>query len=127
MKNKKRMKVIGGLFLCGTPSYILCTFAHTCMAGHLAHAPYPTWHWISEFLWLSCYTSSAVLSFRTKIKKRLWYLIGGAFLILSRIVLGSGGGGLLLVELPLVIYLIALSLRYVWENAEYIIKTEQII
>jgi len=77
----------------------------------LAHPPYPVWHWISEFLWLACYTSATVLSFKISKAGRRRYLFGLIFIIVSRIVLGSGGSFFIIIELPIVIYLIFFSFK----------------
>jgi hypothetical protein len=126
MNNIKRIKLIGLLFLLGTPSYFLCTGTHICMGGHLAHPIYPIWNWISEYFWLTSYTSVVVFSLRAKVKRKFWCIFGGLFILISRIVLGSGGGMLFFIELPIVIYLVFVSFKYIWKNHVYVtIKTEQ--
>lgn len=98
------------LFLVGCPGFVFCSLTHICMAGHMQHPPYPTWHLISDYIWLISYILAGVLAFRSNINFRKIFSILVLLLCLSRS-LGSGGGGLQIVELPILIFLIINSIR----------------
>ncbi len=107
------IRTVGILTLAGTPSYVLCFSWHTCMAGHMQHPPYPLYQWISDFWWIVCFTSVLVFSLRMNAKRRILLAAGSLLLIVSRIGLGSGGGGGMLFELPLLAAMDIYSVRYV--------------
>ena len=115
------MKVIGALMLLGTPSNLLCFIWHTCMAGHMRHGPYPVYHWANDFFWISCFSCVLVLSIYLKTKFQKWFFYGSAILLLSRIGLGSFGGGSILLEFPLLIVLDVFALKYIRSPTIYLI------
>jgi hypothetical protein len=110
---RDRIRVVGILTLAGTPSYVACFLWHICMDGHMQHGPYPLYHWISDFWWMACFASVFVFSLKMNAKRRVLSWAGSIFLILSRIGLGSGGGGNVLIELPLLVAMDIYAIKYV--------------
>jgi hypothetical protein len=106
------MRAVGILTLAGTPSFVLCFLWHICMAGHMQHRPYPLYQWISDVGWMACFTSVFVFSLRMNAKRQVLFWAGSIFLILSRIGLGSCGGGNIFIELPLLVALDIYAIQY---------------
>jgi hypothetical protein len=97
------------LILVGLPGYLVCSVGHVCMAGHWDHAPYPAFHYVTEPLWIVAFVAAAVFGFASATTSRLrphllWPLVG------SRLLLGSFGGALILLEGPLALALFVMAL-----------------
>lgn len=104
-------KLSAVLVLIGSPGFVFCFMAHICMAGHMHHPPYPPWHFYSDYIWQISYILAGVLAFRSNISFRHIFSILVLLLLLSRLVLGSGGGGLVIFEIPILTFLIINSIR----------------
>lgn len=76
------------------------------MAGHLQHPPYPVGSWVLETLWIAGMVGSGVFSLRSTLRFKGLLFAGMAFLLLSRLLLGSAGGFFVLFEAPLVLVLL---------------------
>jgi hypothetical protein len=107
-----RMRIVAIAFLLGAPSYLFCSVAHVCMAGHMQHPPYPLWQWISDGLWFCCFLLAVGLSIRLKARKQRWFFYGAILLVISRYI-GSMGGTAILLETPLLLYLSFLAVRFI--------------
>ena len=76
----------------------------------MQHPPYPLWHYVSDSMWIVSYAISGVLAVNSNISYKAMFVVMLAFLCLSRLS-GSGGGGLVIIELPILIFLIINSVR----------------
>jgi len=92
--------------LIGAPFYVVCGISHVCMDGHMAHPPYAALHYINDLIWIASYGSVAVLGLLKDLPRRGSLLGFSAFLLLSRLAMGSGGGMLFIFELPVLLLLI---------------------
>ena len=108
-------KEFAWLTLAGIPAFVFCGLAHICMDGHMEHLPYPWWHFALDLQWVVFFGAAAIRVRQSDISRaRLasWLLI---FCVVFRFLLGSLGGGLLvLYDLPVIIYLGVVALRSLW-------------
>lgn len=95
------------------------------MAGHMQHPPFPIYQWISDFWWMACLAAVCAFSFRLKAKRKRWFFYGGLLLIISRILLGSLGGGNIIFELPILITMDVFAIKYLLKPEKYIISGEK--
>jgi hypothetical membrane protein len=63
------------LVLVAMPSYFICSFAHFCMGGHMAHPPYPWYHFASDVFYLILLVTALVFSFRSNIRRKKTFII----------------------------------------------------
>lgn len=112
------MRWIAVLWLVGLPPFIVCTGVHVCMAGHMQHPPFPLWQWANDLLWVFCMASCFVLSWRTKAKRVAWIRYGSLACIILQIPLGDLGGNAFLIELPLCLWVAAISVQYLVRMAK---------
>jgi len=107
-----RTKEFAWLTLGGIPACVLCGVLHVCMAGHMQHSPYAWWQFALDLQWVVFFITAAVRVRHSEIRRpRLasWLLV---FIVVFRFFLGSLGGGLLIIyDLPVLIYLIFVSVR----------------
>ena len=122
---KMRLRTIAVLSLFGTPSYLLCYESHVCMAGHMHHGPYPLYEWVSDILWMVCFAAVLVFSLRLRARGRIYFLCGSIVLMLFRIPLGSLGGGSIIFELPVLILMDVLAIKYLMRLEKYVISGGQ--
>lgn len=54
----------------GVPAYWFCWWHHLCMGGHMAHPPYPMWHYVNDCTWLITLPIGAVFSVRSALPFR---------------------------------------------------------
>jgi len=120
MNNLKRGKYIVTIFLIGVPLFLFCTLTHLCMRGHMAHPPYPTWHFINDWAWISIFVLCVVGVFRLDMRRKRWFLYGVFLLIISRMILESLGGGGMIFEVPLLLYLTLVSISLLIKPERYI-------
>jgi len=99
------------LALIGSPGFIFCGLAHICMDGHMQHPPYSFWHYLSDALWFCCYLAAALIGWKSNLILRRFLCCLLPCLCVSRLVLGSLGGLLLLFELPLCLIATVVSFR----------------
>ena len=85
--------------LAAMPSYWWCGAKHVCMAGHMQHPPYSTWHVGNDVLWCSLLAIAALAGILSDFRGRLTLVGLGAALAFSRLGLGSGGGVLFPLEI----------------------------
>ena len=122
---KTRLRTIAILSLLGTPSYILCYFWHICMAGHMQHPPYSLYHWINDCWWAVCFIAVSVFSVRLQAKRKRIFFYGSILLVLSRIFMGSSGGGNIILELPLLITIDIFALLYIFKPEKFTISEKK--
>lgn len=110
IKDARRVLVATALLL-ASPLYVLCGTMHICMAGHMQHPPYPFWHYLIDGTWILGFVISSVFCWKAnfRLRKTLFWLV--TFLCLFRLVLGSGGGMLFIIELPVLLVVIVLAIR----------------
>lgn len=90
------------LLTAGIPPYVLCGVLHICMDGHMRHPPYAYWHRVIDVTWIAGIVVGVVLCCIHSDRSRKKVILGGAILFISRVLLASAGGGLFLLELPLI-------------------------
>lgn len=96
--------------LAGSPSFLVC-FGHVCMAGHMKHPPYPLWHFVSDWLWLTLFVSAGVVALASDFRHRYVFSLSCLLMPVLRLGLGSLGGGGLLIEFPAWITIATMSTR----------------
>ncbi len=111
MNNLNPKLVFSILVLAGIPAYIFCGIAHVCMFGHMQHPPYAAGHFAADLWWVIAFLGAAVFGWRAKVRRRRSLVGLLTFLVLSRLLLGSAGGGLFLFELPACIVLAVVAIR----------------
>jgi ankyrin repeat protein len=77
--------------LAAIPFYWWCGAEHICMAGHMQHPPYPTWHVANDVLWNSLLVVAAVAGMLSDFRGKLVLVGLAGALAFSRLGLGSGG------------------------------------
>jgi hypothetical protein len=98
------------LTLVGMAGDIWCANSHFCIDGHLYHGEKPGWWVYADLLWAGVFVAAAVLVLRSDVPTRLaafGLLVG---LCISRLALGSGGGGLFVFEVAAGIYVVILAM-----------------
>lgn len=95
--------------LAGTPAYISCGLNHVCMCGHVAHG-WSQAGTIADAFWLLCFSGACIMALRSDAPLRRSFAIILLVFPLSRINLGSRGGVLFLVEGPLLLITVLISL-----------------
>lgn len=118
---RRRLKGVAILSLLGTPSYMLCSSRHICMAGHMQHGPYPVYQFVTDFWWMVCFAAVFAFSLRLKARRKMWFLCGSLILIVLRIPLDSSG---IIFELALLIILDVFAIQYLVKPEEYIASGE---
>ena len=95
------------LILLGIPGFAVC-FGHVCMAGHWDHPPYPAWHTLSDAAWPLLFLGGGLAAgfSRTAWTLRALPLVA---VVVSRLGMGSAGGGFWIFETPVVGALAILS------------------
>ncbi|HEY9509034.1 MAG TPA: hypothetical protein VIV82_04160 [Verrucomicrobiae bacterium] len=78
---------------------------HVCMDGHLWHNWMPRWSLYCDFVWVAVFAAAAVSVLRSDVTRRLIPFSFLIFLIGSRMLLASGGGGFYIFEFPALAYL----------------------
>lgn len=109
MTSSKRSTEFAWLTLAGIPGDIWCGMFHICMDGHLYHKEMPRWWLYTDFVWVAFFITAAVAVLRSDIRRRLIPFSLLLFLVFSRLLLASGGGGLFIFELPALIYIAILA------------------
>jgi len=109
--NAPHTRSVAWLILAGIPGYIACFPLHICMFGHMKHPPYAWWQFVLDALWVVPFMAAAFVALRWKLPRRARLASLLLVLVVSRLVLGSGGGALAVLELPILIYLIVVALR----------------
>jgi hypothetical protein len=80
------------LFVVGVYGAAWCYSQHVCMDGHMAHSPYPAWHYLLDSGWVACLASSSIWLWRTRSVLAAGLTAFAAFLVCFRFLLGSAGG-----------------------------------
>ena len=106
---EKRNFYIHLLSLLSLPSYIWCAIKHVCMCGHMAHPPYSIIDWVNDIFWITFMVAATVFAIKSTIKRKKVFISALILLIFSRLLLGSGGGLLFYIELPLIVFIIIIS------------------
>ena len=103
-------RIAAATALVAAPLFVMCGLTHVCMAGHMHHPPYPSWQYAADATWVIGFIAAAVLAFRSNLPARRAFLTLAVLLPISRLLLGSGGGILFLLELPVLVALIVLAI-----------------
>ncbi len=106
-----RRILVAMAILTASPFYVMCGMMHVCMAGHMQHQPYPAWHYLIDGAWILGVVTSVVFCWKANLRLRKTLVMLVTFLLLSRLVLGSGGGILFLIEFPVLLVGIGLAVR----------------
>lgn len=103
--------------LVGVVAYLFCAGRHICMAGHMDHPPYPLWHYANDAFWTACLLSVSYWAIkRDRLINKLIAALA-SFLVMSRWVMGSGGGSNFYSEGPIAfLVLLATALILLHEN-----------
>jgi hypothetical protein len=106
----QRSTLFAWLALAGIPGYAWCALSHVCVDGHLYHEEMPTWWLYADFVWVTCFVAAAIAALRSGLRRKLVPFGLLLFLVFSRLLLASRGGGMFVFELPAVIYIAVLAL-----------------
>ncbi len=124
LKDLRRF-IVAAAILLATPFYLFCGTHHVCMDGHMEHPPYSSAHVANDALWMFCFGVAAVFAWKSNFHKRTMTVILLVLLFLFRLPLGSGGGTLLLVEIPLSIVVAGFAIRSLRSAAEEFSREEK--
>ena len=113
-----RRIVVSLAVLVASPLYVLCGLRHVCMAGHMQHPPYSVTDLMIDAIWMIAFLVSGALCWKSNLHFQRTIFLFLLLLFLSRLLLGSGGGGLFLVELPLLLVLFVLGIRNLFGRAK---------
>lgn len=105
-----RRRIAAATAIVAAPLYVMCGFTHVCMAGHMHHPPYPSWQYAADATWLVGFIVAVVLAVGSNLPARRAFLTLAVLLPISRLLLGSGGGILFLLELPVLLALVVLAI-----------------
>jgi hypothetical protein len=90
MKPEDKRRVLSSVAaLLAMPSYFFCGMAHFCIGGHMAHPPYPWYHFANEFGWLTFLVIALVFAFRANIPAKKTFIVLSGLMLAFRI-LGEG-------------------------------------
>jgi HEAT repeat protein len=84
----------------------------------MQHPPYPAADLIGDAIWVGVFVLSSVLCWKSNLHLRRTIPLLLLFLLSSRLLLGSGGGMLFLVELPVLLVLLIVSVRNLFGGAK---------
>jgi hypothetical protein len=87
-----RIAATVALVVLGLAGSAWCGTSHICMAGHMAHPPYPAWHFVVDASWTLSLVGAAALACTSRAASSLTLVFWVAFLLSYRYVLGSAGG-----------------------------------
>jgi HEAT repeat protein len=105
-----RRRIITAIaILLAVPGYVICGLRHVCMAGHMQH-PFSPLDWLHDVGWLCAMAVAAVFCWRSNLRFKRSVFAGLLALACSRLLLGSGGGLLFLIELPVLAGVVAAAL-----------------
>ena len=111
----KRSLEFACLTLIGIPGYVWCGITHVCIDGHLYHAEMPRWWLYCDFIWAAAFLAAAVSVLRSDVQVAFIPSVLLLLLVLSRLLLQSGGGYLFIFELPIMVYLCIHSIVTIWQ------------
>ena len=80
------------LFVLGVCGAVWCYWHHICMEGHMAHPPYPAWHYALDAGWVACLAAAVFWVCRVQSVLSIGFASFAAFLLAFRFLLGSAGG-----------------------------------
>jgi hypothetical protein len=80
------------------------------MAGHMQHPPYPKWHFVIDYAWLSFLLLAIITAIISRLRGKIALICLAAFLAYSRRVLESKSGVLFALEMPVVAVIAILAL-----------------
>jgi hypothetical protein len=81
-----------GLFAVGVAGVAWCYRHHVCMEGHMAHPPYPAWHYGLDAGWVACLVTAVFWLCRIRSVLGPGLATFAAFLVCFRFLFGSAGG-----------------------------------
>jgi hypothetical protein len=80
------------LFVLGVCGAVWCYWHHVCMDGHMAHSPYPAWHYLLDSGWVACFAVAVFWLWRIRSVLGPGLAAFAAFVVCFRFLLGSAGG-----------------------------------
>jgi HEAT repeat protein len=102
MPSTDRRRIVTSIaILLAVPGYVICGLRHICMAGHMHHPVYPPIHWLNDVFWLCAMAVAAVFCWKSNLRFKRSVFLGLIALAASRLLLGSGGSLLFLIEIPI--------------------------
>jgi len=116
LQDRRRIVVAIAVFV-ACPLYVLCGLTHVCMGGHMEHPPYPVLDYAIDASWVLLFVVSSVFCWKSNLHFRKTVFICVVLLLVSRMALGSGGGGLFALELPLLLVLFFAAVRSLFGRA----------
>ena len=84
--------VAGFLWVIGAIGSGWCFHHHVCMAGHMQHPPYPSWHYALDVGWVLAVLLAAVWMRLVRASLCILFATLAAYLISYRFLFGSLGG-----------------------------------
>src|SRR5262245_8321773 len=105
MTNTTRRLEFAWFTLAGIPSYGWCLADHICRCGHLAHNANPRAAGMYDLIFMACFVAAAMAAIRSDMARRFLCLALLVTLLVSRMGLDSWGGGLIIIEIPALIFL----------------------
>jgi hypothetical protein len=100
--------------LAGIPSYVWCFLRHICRCGHLVHHGNPRVAGMCDLVFMACFVIAALASYRSRLPRGPLCCFFLVALLFSRMALDSWGGGLILMEVALLIFLGIYATRTIW-------------
>jgi hypothetical protein len=80
------------IWLLGVVGSGWCYTRHICMAGHMEHPPYPTWHYVIDAGWVLSLMVASLWICRLRVSLCIAFAGLSSFLISYRFLFGSFGG-----------------------------------
>ncbi|MCX6895117.1 MAG: hypothetical protein NTZ16_06395 [Verrucomicrobia bacterium] len=105
----KRSLEFAWLTLAGIPGDVWCLMNHICKDGHLYHKEMPKYWLYYDFIWAAALVAAAISVLHSDVKRRLFPFGLLLFLVLSRLLIASSGGGMEIIEMPVLVYLAVLA------------------
>ena len=123
LRQAKRTKATCYLIGVSFVMFIVCTFLHVCMCGHLAHATptsYP-FHIALDVLLGILLLTTPILAVGSHFRFGLLLILPFTAIYLDHVLLASGGGFLfLLLDLPIMVLFAVLAFRRFRESNRYL-------
>jgi len=82
----------GIAWIAGVVGLVWCYSQHICMAGHMDHPPYPSWHYGADAGWILCFVGSAIWTRLELAPISIAFAVINTFLVSHRFLFGSFGG-----------------------------------
>jgi hypothetical protein len=80
------------LWAAGAAGSAWCFWHHVCMAGHMQHPPYPSWHYAVDIGWVVSLIVAAIWTRVQRASLCIGFAFLSSFLVSYRFLFGSFGG-----------------------------------